>query len=116
MSIPLRVFAKDVPEARALKGTISTLAERLARSSDRIIVACDVSIEADRDSRDPEFRVSVEVRLADDEVLGRQDSSNRLDRALYDSFDAASVYLRRTENLQMSNVLTAAAVRRTASL
>jgi hypothetical protein len=40
MSIPLRVFTEDVPEARALKRTIRTLVGRPARGRERPVVVC----------------------------------------------------------------------------
>jgi hypothetical protein len=112
MTVPLRVSMKEVPEARALRGTIGTLAERLARACD-LVLACDVRIEANRSQRDDEFDVSVELRLAGDKVVKAHDSSHRLDRALYDSFDSARIRLKRYEDAR-STTLMAYGVRRPA--
>ena len=89
MEVPVQITNRGVPEAAALRQCILQHADHLTRYYERI-VACHVVVTPVSGRRQRRgYNVRLRIEVPREEIVVTHESSERLDVAIHDSFDAA---------------------------
>lgn len=89
MEVPVQITNRGVPEAAALRQSILQHADRLTRYYERILACHVVVVPVRRRRQRRGYNVRLRIEVPRDEIVVTHESSERLDVAIHDSFDAA---------------------------
>jgi len=89
MSVPVQITVRGVPEAGRAKRAIPRHVERLTHFYERIVACHVVVAPAGGHGRHRGYNVRLRLELPGTELVVTHESSERLDVAIRDSFEAA---------------------------